>query len=276
MAFDIQEIESNAFSGDIVKDGSGGNTLQKKQVTVKYLILNDSAGSTAPIAAEQFFADFALQQTYNGLNPQKIHFEEVPEAAGETYKGEITFGTDDELPDDGSGGDGSDFDELPNEYSFTAEPSFVDVPFVRDVRTGQPIVNSAGQPFNPPLMRQELLLSLTVSYKQHTAPPIALSGTVNQAPFLGAPAGTVLLESVSGSKGETDKKWSVSRKYTFKPSGWATYVLDTGTMERTANGLRAILDAESHAVQEPVKLDGNGHAAPNSAGVLLGPFWGYN
>jgi hypothetical protein len=134
--------------------------------------------------------------------------------------------------------------------------------------------------FNPPPTYRKAVSVYSLSRTEYVN-PIAKANiyrnVVNSDIFHGAAPGTVLMDSISPSKNK-DGHWEVSYKFKFNPDGWQIELLDIGTMELDDDGkLRTILDAESHAIQEPVKLDGNGHALEDQseAGVNVGPFWAY-
>jgi len=167
-----------------------------------------------------------------------------------------------------------------DKFSISTDVEYIEVPFERDVRTGKQITNSAGQKFNPPVTYRKAITVYTLSRTEFINPILksrVYRNAVNSDAWYGADPGTVLMDSISPGK-EKDSYWEVSYKFKYNPDGWQIYILDTGTMQKdSAGSLSAILDKEQVAVQEPVKLDGNGKALEDQTqdGVDIGPHWSF-
>lgn len=143
-------------------------------------------------------------------------------------------------------------------------------------RAGQPILNTAGDPFDPPLSAPVSNPVATIvrnlrsydgawvgSYKDH----------VNQSVWMGYPAGTVLCKDITGeSVYDTDWGWywRVTYQFAFRPiwveggkiilPGWATQVLNAGMRQLKSGEVKQIL-VEGAPTSTPIPLKENGEAA---------------
>jgi hypothetical protein len=138
-----------------------------------------------------------------------------------------------------------------------------DRPVIRDV-DGNLICNSAGDPFNPPIRRDDSRPVLTV-VKNYPAPfdmnlADDFRDTINITPFFGRPPGTVkcrapraarLFHSVIG------EYYRVTLQFDFNRDGWNARPLDEGFRYASGGQLVPALSGNALAT-EPVLLDGSG------------------
>ena len=135
-------------------------------------------------------------------------------------------------------------------------------------RNGAAIVNSAGQPFNPPLTRERY--ALVLNYSSNVAnydPIVALDymDTVNNAPFYGAQRGQCRLvkweaqRKVTAIDGAPAFYWNQQIEIHFLRQGWAEELLDRGPKEKVNNQLVGASDPDSGLSDTEARLlDGNG------------------
>ncbi|MDR1382783.1 MAG: hypothetical protein LBJ67_02885 [Planctomycetaceae bacterium] len=150
-------------------------------------------------------------------------------------------------------------------------------PFIRDVITGNMVVNSAGQFFNPPPEKTKKIIVYSISREIFLNPLMKAknySNVVNADAFYGAAPGTLLMNMTCNYDGNT---WTETYEIRERLEGWETYLLDTGYEEIVGGELRKILDDDGTPVSEPAMLNGTGQKAPNgnSIGVDVGPFCKY-
>jgi hypothetical protein len=169
--------------------------------------------------------------------------------------------------------------EANNPFTLKMSVELEDMPFERDIRTEKLVLNSAKQFFNPPPTMKRKITTYSITRREYKNPvgnAKTYSNVVNADDFYGAAAGTLLMESVTCNF--DGKMWEVT--YTFKErlDGWQTYLLDMGTMEYKDDKLVSILNDDGTAVTEPVKLNGSGEKLDNQDedGYNVGPYWKYN
>ena len=176
-----------------------------------------------------------------------------------------------------------DFPVIPDPDDFsggvTIKRALLKIPTVvfRDL-VGNPALNSAGMPFDPPYQRDRYLRGFTISRKEYINPYIkcdTYERRVNSKEFWGFEPGTVLIEkidpvlSITGIQGYF--QWDVTYDIIIdtgihgydkdkKPiTGHDLALLDNGTRERDEEGkLHPILDDSGVEIDQPVRLDGKG------------------
>lgn len=135
---------------------------------------------------------------------------------------------------------------------------------------GNPIVNSAGDPYDPPLMREVTRGTLTVQRNEqpsavNLATLAALSNTINVAVWNGFPAKTVRLAPLKLPDiqyCQVTNAYYFPMEYTFDINfdTWVRQVINAGFRELDGSGnLKPILIAGQPATV-PVPLDESGHA----------------
>lgn len=133
------------------------------------------------------------------------------------------------------------------------------------------ITNSAGQPFDPPVMvdRSHPIVSVTVNLASILLPNLAkLQDAVNSTTWKTLPARQARCVGIEyEQKFENGVSyWQVTYHLALKADGWDFRLRDMGYMERvyadeTGGGamkLRAIKTGDGTPVPNPVELDGNG------------------
>lgn len=132
-------------------------------------------------------------------------------------------------------------------------------------RDGNPIVNSAGDPYDPPLTRDDSRPLLTIVRNEATYSPLladAYRDTVNLATFFGAPAGTVKCKSITAKRAWSPLVaggfyWVVTYLFEFNRDGWTSRPLDIGYRRLDGANRRQIL-IDGQPATSPVPLDGAG------------------
>ncbi|HBT77614.1 MAG TPA: hypothetical protein DEB39_11990 [Planctomycetaceae bacterium] len=169
---------------------------------------------------------------------------------------------------------------------------FVEVPFLRDVRTGKLIVNSVGDPFIPTPMRQAVIRNYSVTRKERANPYAKADlyeNVVNSDDWYGAAPGEMLLTTIDPDF--DGSSFTVTYNFKYKKGGWGEKILDTGLRKfevQQENGeaeskyvpVRIMMQESNTPVEEPVRLDGHGFPLEeeNTVGVdlpLAGFFWKY-
>ena len=156
---------------------------------------------------------------------------------------------------------------LPTRFSF--EPATEEVPAFEDV-DGNPIVNSAGDPYDPPLMRRVLRAKLKVRRNESPSAVnlptlLALSNTLNMAAWNGFPPKTVLLEPLQLPEAEfsqVTQQFYFPFQYEFSINfdTWVKQVINAGVRELDSSGNLKQITINGQPVSNPVPLDKEGHA----------------
>ncbi|MCL2710270.1 MAG: hypothetical protein FWE95_05265 [Planctomycetaceae bacterium] len=144
-----------------------------------------------------------------------------------------------------------------------------DVPFLEDVVTGRPVLNSAGMPFGSPVKRRRKIPVISMTRKEYGNPvdkTVRYSNTVD---------GPFLIDSILSQY--DGKIWTVTYNIKYRPEGWTTYLMDTGYYWcDPVTGYRYPILGEDDGlpVNEPVRLDGNGVPVPVDSDYIfnVGPF----
>lgn len=146
-------------------------------------------------------------------------------------------------------------------------------------RQGNPIVNSAKQPFDPSIEDEFYdLVAFIQGNVEEFDPVFAASymNGINNAPFL--IRGTTVLTGVAKIiQFDADESvlngvdyFAVTLGLRFRTDGWIRKILDNGTMELNASGFPVnILDEQGSPITEPVFLDGLGHQLEAGPPVFL-------
>lgn len=148
---------------------------------------------------------------------------------------------------------------------------------------GEPILNAAGDYFDPPVMRPRLCMTLTVLRNEASVDPIAalaLSDKTNLAPWNGFDAGTVHSLPIRIPEAQYCQAIGAlfyPMEYAFEVDeiGWKEHVLNQGFRQlMTVGGVTKqalILDYLGQPVSAPALLDADGHALlpPVAAGQIV-------
>lgn len=145
-------------------------------------------------------------------------------------------------------------------------------------RDGESILNTAGDPFDPPLLDSLSIPIATVSRVEKSYNPLWIpnyENTTNRNAWLGWPAESVLCRQITGSRfidPDWGVLWTVVYSFAFRPeilaadstvidAGWDAYVLNAGLRELKDGKLRPILLGNSPA-SSPLPLDIDGKYDP--------------
>jgi hypothetical protein len=169
----------------------------------------------------------------------------------------------------------ADGDPTHQPVRFEIEQITVEVPLYAAL-DGNPIVNAAGDPFDPPLTDEVTEFLVTCYRNEETIDIFSLlsltgKGQVNAAPWNGFPAKTVKVLPVKIPQAQ----WSQEGQKLYYPmvyqfhvrlEGWTRKVINQGMNELYTSGgttkRRPIVDAYGAKVSDPALLDADGHALP--------------
>lgn len=127
-----------------------------------------------------------------------------------------------------------------------------------------PVRNSAGSKFDPPLQVEEGGLTFTITRNQATFNRNDIPDyvkAINSTAFLGFEAKTVRLMDLSAERLNENGVffWQVTYVFEVKSDGWnPVQVLDAGYEEWVVDAPRRILDKNGNPTSQPSLLDGNG------------------
>lgn len=134
-------------------------------------------------------------------------------------------------------------------------------------RDGNPIDNSAGAPFDPPLMEEVAILTVRITRNESTYNPaeaFSYANSVNATgcTIAGLPVGArqarcLGIPADNASRNGIDY-WQVTYEFEFKILLWDRSVLDTGLYYLDAGEPKTFKDAENAPMQTPQLLDGAG------------------
>jgi len=191
----------------------------------------------------------------------------------------VTYGQLD--PGEGGGDNSNPLDSGPvRRWSFASRSEPVDV-----TDGGKPIVNSAGESFDPPVCEEKYDLVLTITRNQATFDEKAYEeyrGATNKEPFMGFEVGECMMANISGEEVVQGDfiYWRVTfeihirREATAEGTiigGWKRRVLDQGFrtfFENDDDGkpiYTNILDSNGQPITAPALLDGDGQKLANGA-----------
>jgi len=145
-------------------------------------------------------------------------------------------------------------------------------------KSGGPIVNSAGDPFDPPITIDDSRSTMTVTRNERVSSfDLTLAeqyrDKINSADWNGFEALSVKCGIISTSEPQYDSNarvyyYTVTYPFTIDRKGWLKDILDAGCNELDPDrGLPRPIMRQGQQVSDPVPLDGAGHA--------LDPTYGY-
>lgn len=140
--------------------------------------------------------------------------------------------------------------------------------FVQDPNTGDPVTNSAGQPFDPPVEVPEYRTTIKVTMfktigSDNKANVVAYCGKVNSGAWYGFAPGTVLCTDYQLTSQFEQGGWWWHKSVSFEVNleGWNPIkILDAGTVyfESMSKPPQPILDKSGNPITSPVPLNGAG------------------
>jgi hypothetical protein len=257
-----------------------GNTNNRYEGTYKRVfsvVLSSSRyGPIAAAAAVTSAYDLAIGTAYSiGVAPDPTA---TPPVVGDAWHEAdpgsrvVSITADEDGQADGCGwtvtvdygpGEASDnpLDEPPQlDWQFTAYERPVD----QDT-SGNPIVNTAGDPFDPPPMRDDSRPVLVITRNELTFNPATsweYRDTLNNAAFYGAPTGTVKLKSRVGTQVQSrlvagGSYWRVTYTFEFNADGWAKTILNAGYRQLASGALTQVF-INNQPATSPVLLNAAG------------------
>jgi len=186
--------------------------------------------------------------------------------------------------------------ESPSETSPEFDPAVIEwstenfqIPIEKDT-TGQAIVNSAGDPFDPLPTKDEIRVVCTISYNSLSVPvevlnfPNRVNGSAITIDGLSVPEGEAKCTGVRvGGLQQRNGEFYRNVQFSFAiiSGGWDLSILDQGFREREprTNDLVNIVNdgdqsGDGAAITSPALLDGAGHKIddPNPADAVFLPF----
>lgn len=144
---------------------------------------------------------------------------------------------------------------------------------------GNPILNTAGDPFDPPITREDSRPVLRITRNE----PIFSAGNahtwrnrLNSDTFMGCVAGIAKLRPIKAARQYHPTAgyfWVVNYEFEFNPQGWKKTILNQGLRQRTSSGTapsitygRAAIRIAGEPATAPVPLDSTGlPVAPGGA-----------
>lgn len=130
---------------------------------------------------------------------------------------------------------------------------------------GDAILNSAGDPFNPPLMEDVSWPIMTITRNEpgfNLGLVATAKGKINALPWFGRPAKWWRCLNIAGDEAQDPDGaiyFVVTYQFALNPNEWTAEVLDQGMRELNSNGERvAILDKYGNKVTEPWPLNEDG------------------
>jgi hypothetical protein len=162
---------------------------------------------------------------------------------------------------------GNDPSLWPIKVSFGGERTEKVVYFDKD---GNPVRNSAGDPFDPPITIDDSRSTMTVTRNELVAAfDLTLAetfrDTINKAAWNGFDVHTVKLGIITTSEPQYDSNaqiyyYTVTYPFMIDRKGWRKVILDSGCNEidATTGKTKAIMN-QGQQVSDPVPLDGSGH-----------------
>lgn len=128
---------------------------------------------------------------------------------------------------------------------------------------GEPILNAAGLPFDPPVMRDVSFPTITLTRNVASvsfSDIQLLQDAVNDAAWCGFPARSVRCTGIEfGPVYENGLAyWSITYQFAVKYPNWDFKILNAGYTEKVAGAWKAITDADGKEPSEPVPLAADG------------------
>jgi hypothetical protein len=263
------------------RSGEVNNLYQAtRKVTLRVLTTSSTVGANEVLAAVDPVTSLAVPpighaynlggvEIINGCRVQKLTATEEGEDA-QSWLVEVDYGPY----------DGNTFGNDPTAWPITVSFGGTQVEETRTYdRNGNPIVNSAGDPFAEPVTIERSRSTITIERRElvhySAGPPASgfsltlaqtYSDTVNQFTWNGFAAGTCRMGTIMTSGPpqydavNDDYFYTVIYPVFLNRDGWARKLLDQGFAYLDgSNKLRQVLGSDGQASKEPVLLDGTGH-----------------
>ncbi len=135
-------------------------------------------------------------------------------------------------------------------------------------RNGDPVVNSAGDYFDPPISIDDSRPTLRIVRNERSySPTYALSwkDTINTDTFYGFPPGTVKMSTPLGDLEYNPVcgfYYVITYQFEINPDGWKKQILDQGMRQIDSGVKQKILDDKGEEINSPALLDGAGTRLP--------------
>jgi hypothetical protein len=138
------------------------------------------------------------------------------------------------------------------------------VPATKDI-DDEPVVNSAGDPFDPPFMLDETRPFMTIVKNEAGFPPLLAQdyhNSINNAPWFGLPELVWKCVDITGDEAQDPdggRYWVVTYQFEMKRETWVEKLMDVGMREINSSGKKiAITDDRGREVDAPWPLNENG------------------
>jgi hypothetical protein len=139
----------------------------------------------------------------------------------------------------------------------------------------KPVVNSAGDPFDPPITRDASSPTMVVTRNERTYDDgiaVQYRQSVNEAEFFGHAPGTVKCADIRAESADSPsigRYYVVTYEFELVDGSWQPEVLDLGLRQRnTTSGAREQIVIDGTPATSPVLLDGQGQ--PLAADAVTG------
>jgi hypothetical protein len=137
-------------------------------------------------------------------------------------------------------------------------------PADRDI-DDEPVVNSAGDPFDPPFMVDQTRPFMTIVRNEPYFSPLLAKdfhNALNAGPWFGRPALEWKCLDITGDESQDpngDRYWVVTYQFELNEETWVAQILDIGMREKNAAGKKvAITDDRGREVDAPWPLNEDG------------------
>jgi hypothetical protein len=129
--------------------------------------------------------------------------------------------------------------------------------------SGVAVLNTAGQPFDPPLVIDDSRPVIQATRNEATFSPAAAyayKDVVNSATWFGGAAKTWKCNAITAKREwhGTLEYYVVDYEFEYNPNTWQKVILNQGMCEKVSGALKAITTSDGTPISQPVPLASNG------------------
>lgn len=253
------------------RDGDFEARSRARRYTRRFRV-RTSDGLDGPAVVQAYLSLPALYSTYTSGNDADtaalVESVRVTGVGFKLWEAEVTYSTI--TPDSGQNAE----NPLDRNPVVRWSSQSYQVPVVRDVN-GRSILNSAGDPFDPPIEREEKRPLLSVErFEMLYSPALAqeYQYAINSDTFVGALAGYARCNAIDGDR-HYEKNfycWRVKYEFEFRREGFAAQPLDQGFRYLSSGVAIQAKDAQGSFANSPVLLNGAGGLLSAAETSLVG------